>query len=909
MPNLETVRKLREAGQFRRALKTLGEISVSGEERLTVDVLRAELLERTGKYQQSRMLTEAAMRKSSLSRLDRSTCELVLARLNIEAGEVEKAAENLQHSIAIAGKCEDIERLCWAQLRLLLLLSDRSGPDSTITLLSELRAHVMKAGHPGIVAALHIHLAETEAKRGLLRNARRHLDAGKRGLAGSSNRWLEALAENVECAVEIMRSDFTAAHAHARRCLDFAEDAGAASVHESALGNLANLSLLAAQFDEAANYLNRANVARKGSDNWAACAETLARVALAQGRLDECMRLLDEIDNSITAPSDRSRYVYRHTQLTRVQLLARLGDLDGALRHVEFALTLATQSRDHLLNNLALLARAELLQEAERVSDCASLLRNLVLAIPSQAPDFFAQYERVLACGMARTGQIEAAEAHRRRAERVYIGLRHEAGQLELSRCWRSASGARLADGRSHHQAPINSAIAMIGDIASIMLHVGRPELIARELVDLLGTTECVRYASAFARGADGAIESLAHSGEPRDPTTSSDEQRLLVGTAREREIEILVDAKPDLESVATVNAVVLLLATLHDLERARAEREEHATLWPVDELPVGDDGAVTVGHMREMMSFAKRVANANVSVLITGESGTGKEIIARAIHAHSSRAQKPFIPFNCAALPRELLESQLFGHRRGAFTGADRDNPGLIRSARDGTLFLDEIGELGLDLQPKLLRFLESGEICPLGEPPFIVNVRIVAATNSNLETLVKDGRFREDLFYRLNVIRLTLKPLRDRRDEIPTLVGYFLMRAAEEFRKSHVRLAEETMERLALYAWPGNVRQLQNEIRRIVALAQPNSVLRPDVLSDDIFKSTSVPGTSGFAVKGRELAVPLTEKLNPTLSRIEREMIKGALRDHHGRVDAAAKALGISRKGLYLKRQRLGL
>jgi hydrogenase-4 transcriptional activator len=291
------------------------------------------------------------------------------------------------------------------------------------------------------------------------------------------------------------------------------------------------------------------------------------------------------------------------------------------------------------------------------------------------------------------------------------------------------------------------------------------------------------------------------------------------------------------------------------------------------------------------------------------GESGTGKEVVARAIHAHSSRAQKPFIPFNCTAVPRELLESQLFGHRRGSFTGADRDNPGVIRTARDGTLFLDEIGEMSLELQPKLLRFLESGEICPLGEStPFVVNVRIVAATNSNLERLVKDGRFREDLFYRLNVIRLSIRPLRERRDEIPTLINLFLMRAAEEFRKSHIRLAEETMERLVLHAWPGNVRQLQNEIRRIVALAEPGTVLRPDVLSGDIVQTTAGAAFAP-ASKPNETGVPPGAKLTQTLSRIEREMIVAALREHHGKVDAVAKALGISRKGLYLKRQRLGL
>jgi len=307
-------------------------------------------------------------------------------------------------------------------------------------------------------------------------------------------------------------------------------------------------------------------------------------------------------------------------------------------------------------------------------------------------------------------------------------------------------------------------------------------------------------------------------------------------------------------------------------------------------------------------MALARKIASTKVSVLITGESGTGKDVLARAIHNFSDRSQKPFVPFNCTAVARDMLESQLFGHRRGAFTGAERDSAGLIRSAKDGTLFLDEIGELGLDLQPKLLRFLESGEICPLGEPsPFIVDVRIIAATNSNLEQLVQDGRFREDLFYRLNVIRLAIPPLRERRDEVPALVHHFVARAAAEFSKGRVRIAEETMEHLLLYPWPGNIRQLNNELRRMVALAEADAVLAPSSLSLQVLRATpeAAPRTAG----GQELAVPLHDKLMPTLSRIEREMIRVALGAHHGRLEAAAKALGISRKGLYLKRQRLGL
>jgi transcriptional regulator with PAS, ATPase and Fis domain len=558
------------------------------------------------------------------------------------------------------------------------------------------------------------------------------------------------------------------------------------------------------------------------------------------------------------------------------------------------------------------LAKAELLQLADRPSEYFSTLNEVVERLALDSSDLYATYEQILAVGLVLNGEIGSAIIHRNRAKRIHESLPNAPGLLDLKRSWTQAMTHSGSDEESMLTRdcldPGLLKKSIVHGIASILLHAGRPELVAREIVDLLDVTDSVISVIAIARGPDGSVETLAQAGKGGEHG-SLDEQRLVVGTAREREIEIVVTPKPDLESIATIHSVSLLLATLHDLERAHAEREEHATLWPVDELPSGEDGAVTVGHMREVMALAKRIANANVSVLITGESGTGKEVIARAIHTHSGRAQKPFIPFNCAAIPRDLLESQLFGHRRGAFTGADRDNPGVIRSARDGTLFLDEIGEMSLELQPKLLRFLESGEICPLGEStPFVVNVRVVAATNSNLEALVKDGRFREDLFYRLNVIRLSIKPLRERRDEIPTLINHFLMRAAEEFRKSHLRLAEETMERLVLHAWPGNVRQLQNEIRRIVALAEPGTVLRPDVLSGDIVKATAGIAFAS-APKANETGGPPGEKLNPALSRIERAMIKAALSEHHGRVEAVAKALGISRKGLYLKRQRLGL
>jgi DNA-binding NtrC family response regulator len=254
------------------------------------------------------------------------------------------------------------------------------------------------------------------------------------------------------------------------------------------------------------------------------------------------------------------------------------------------------------------------------------------------------------------------------------------------------------------------------------------------------------------------------------------------------------------------------------------------------------------------------------------------------------------------------MLESQLFGFRKGAFTGADAAFPGVIRSAAGGTLFLDEIAEIGLDVQPKLLRFLETHEIHPLGEPqPVKVDVRVIAATNAPLEQLVAEGRLREDLFYRLNVVRLRLPPLRERREEIPPLVEHYLRRFGDEQKKGRLTLSDEALEYLLLYAWPGNVRQLANEVRRVVAMAEPGATVTPAHLSPEIQASRrTIPAGSPSEP---EIRLRIDQPLPAAVLTLEQTMVRNALTRSHGRVEEAARLLGISRKGLFLKRRRWGL
>jgi DNA-binding NtrC family response regulator/tetratricopeptide (TPR) repeat protein len=314
---------------------------------------------------------------------------------------------------------------------------------------------------------------------------------------------------------------------------------------------------------------------------------------------------------------------------------------------------------------------------------------------------------------------------------------------------------------------------------------------------------------------------------------------------------------------------------------------------------------------MTQLVEEVHKIRSSDVTVLVTGESGTGKELVARAIHAISSRRAKVFVPFNCTAVPKELSEGYLFGYRRGAFTGAINDSHGVIRTAAGGTLFLDEIGDLPLDVQPKLLRFLQEGEIQPLGEQrPSKVDVRIIAATNTDLEEMVAQGRFREDLYYRLNVIRLRVPPLRERRSEIPTIVNYYVNHYSAKFGRKEIQITPQAIDLLMVSDWPGNVRQLCNEIQRTVARAEDGTVIRPEHLSPEL-KRTSSPTTPSATASIASLPSSMQSAgtLADALAEVERRMISDSLRRHGGNISRAARELGLTRRGLYLKLERHAL
>jgi len=334
---------------------------------------------------------------------------------------------------------------------------------------------------------------------------------------------------------------------------------------------------------------------------------------------------------------------------------------------------------------------------------------------------------------------------------------------------------------------------------------------------------------------------------------------------------------------LAELGVLLRRAAQLRGLEDRAAEGKVHA-----DEDRLGD----LLGRSREMKAvfrLLRRVAPTDVTVLILGESGTGKEVVAREIHRLSLRAEKPFISISCGAIPENLLESELFGHEKGAFTSAHTTRPGRLELAHGGTVFLDEIGDMPMTLQVKLLRFLQEREIERVGGRRVIpLDVRVVAATNRDLEQGVKEGRFREDLFYRINVVPIVLPPLRERKEDVQALAQFFMQRFSDEAKKNFAEISQEALETLIGYEWPGNVRELANVIERAIVLGQP-----PTIQIEDLS-----PGIVASEAEVNNRSTP--QSYHESIDEYRREVIVNALAQAKGNRAAAARSLGLQRSYL---------
>ena len=330
-------------------------------------------------------------------------------------------------------------------------------------------------------------------------------------------------------------------------------------------------------------------------------------------------------------------------------------------------------------------------------------------------------------------------------------------------------------------------------------------------------------------------------------------------------------------------------------LEKRFLSREVHSLRSQLGDQLAAKDLVGASSAMAQVREVISRVADSDSPVLIEGESGTGKELVAAAIHRQSGRNKGPFVPVNCSAIPADLMESEFFGHVRGAFSGAVADALGLFRSAHGGTLFLDEVAELSPALQAKLLRVLQEKEIRPVGSTKtHVVNARVIAATNKNLEAAVSNGSFRQDLFYRLNVVNIVVPPLRDRPADIPPLIAYFLRRFNERFRREVKGIAPDALTAMTAYDFPGNVRELENLLERAFALGARDEIERANLPE--------------LSVKVEAPAATSTEPL-PTLDQAERDLIARALDRFRNDKEQAARALGLTVRTLYRRIKKFGL
>jgi DNA-binding NtrC family response regulator/tetratricopeptide (TPR) repeat protein len=747
-----------------------------------------------------------------------------------------------------------------------------------------------------VSAYMHSSLAVLEGQVGRLDEALRHCEIAESLLKLDPNSWVLGSSLLNKGCLAYLRCNLREATSHviaARECAHSTAHAGLANATEITLGQI---DLLMGQFDRAeVNATKVLNNPQSPIFTKIAASEALSRIYLALNRLDDCETALQFIYATASqCEGSRSVYPVRWAGITKARLLLKRGSLASAIDWVEDLERNAPDVRDLPFRVAIHLMAAQILCRAGRAAEAALRISTASALGAADIPGLQGQYY-LSASDLVTASAAGLKEQLHKRALRLWDHQGIVSVRLEMTDETKSTV---VTQSSADEQVRLDAG-RMADSLAAAFDLAYSPRLLGQELLHAIDIIHCAPSARI--------IESRNGAHAPR---SEGHNVVLSLGTDRNRTWTLLCSVPNDPTKAVLLADVLRIARAALALAAARREERSRAALWPA--TPVEEEaGALFIAEdMRVLLATARRIAPTSVPVLITGETGTGKEVLARTIHAYSTRSSAAFLPFNCTGVPKDMLDSQLFGHRRGAFTGAVDHFPGVIRASGGGTLFLDEIGETTLDVQPKLLRFLESGEVHPIGETqPQKVDVRVIAATNADLDVLVAHGRFREDLFYRLNIVRLHVPPLRERRVEIPALANHYLQKHVHECQKGDLRLAEETMEHLVLYRWPGNVRQLANEMRRMAALAEPGAVLMPEHLSPEIAASRRTVPPSERGLDPNELAVRVDQPMAAAVEHVERALIQYALSKCSGRMEETAAMLGLSRKGLYLKRVRYGL
>ena len=542
MESLQSAHLLRREGRFTEALRAIGSAPTSPVIRTAADVLRADLLEHVGQHADATSLVAKLLRTNRLTDSERSTSERVLGFILLESGDIDGALAHLQSSAAFAAQAGDLQGLFLAQARIMLVVSERSGPGAATPMLAEVRQLATKLGDPHVTAALHLYVAEMEAKRGLLRNAARHAGIANSILSTVPNLYLEAFSENLALALAVLRSQFAAGRNHGLRAVELSELSGVKSIYRASVANLGNLFYATGDFERAVEFFERALAALPSTgEKTNASLDTLARVRLSQGRLDDCSALLHQIETAVRCEQDRTLYAHRHAELTRAQLLADRGELEAAMAKAESALALATLAVDTLLTQRIHLTQANLLYRSGRTPAAMTVLRTVSRGLVGQPPELYAQSEQIFACAEAMEGNFQAGEAHYKRASRIHDSLGTIPGRMELESAWAQAVAASgHPQDVSALRSPGTAASQVLQGLAAVLAHGDRPGLVAREIVEILASTDCVHSARAVAARAGEPDATVALQGNP----STAPVRTFTLGLEHEHEIRLLIQPK-----------------------------------------------------------------------------------------------------------------------------------------------------------------------------------------------------------------------------------------------------------------------------------------------------------------------------------------------------------------------------
>jgi DNA-binding NtrC family response regulator/tetratricopeptide (TPR) repeat protein len=753
------------------------------------------------------------------------------------------------------------------------------------------------------------------------------------------------------------------ARVHAERSVALYEQIGSGHGLAVSLATLGQVYVQLGDLDRAEQTLNRALQVRspiKFNETTGAVFDTLAQIHLMRGDYDRASEYLKQAGEAYGAQGPQAARWYEWSvKVLEVKIATRRGAYEEAV-----ALADELSRADDIPPTDAIqadLAACEALLAAGRAEDARRRLAAIESRFdPRSAPANWGEFLRVRGTVHARLDEPATAYHDFAQSATVFelLGERYQTATSHLALAkLASKAGARRAALRSLDVAgPLFSSLGAEADVSDVRdvraalsgeggdgaepfaddaedAVVRRlvdasllPELLARELAAVAAELPSASGAVVVVRPAAGEPRVVAASGldalraaelaQAAAYDISPDNGSVVVTERLGADVDgprlaaVAFQSSPSSRTVRRLKMIAAVGRQGYELCSAR-ERPAPAAASPQERaIELLLPGFICASAaMTRVADQIQRLQGQMLTVLITGESGTGKDLVARAIHVGSPRSGHVYLPFNCTTTTRELADSQLFGHRRGSFTGAVSDQPGIIRSADGGTLFLDEIGDIPLDVQPKLLRFLEQAEIIPVGDPrPISVDVRVLAATNADLEQRVNEGRFREDLYYRLSIIKIDIPPLRERREEIPHLCTFFLRDSSEQLDRPDVQLSSSALDLLTQYWWPGNVRQLRNEIKRAVAMSPPGGLLEPEHFSPELSASRLGVPESAAVTAGAALAIG-PANLAEAIERLEREMISATLDQTRHNISEAARLLGLTRRGLYLKLARLGI